>query len=143
MRIAYEGDAADQGASNGSDAREEKKRQFLEAMKKKREQHAAAQQPGVKVFKPAVATGRARIPPALEEGTGAFAGINEFIAQLPSNYTFEVRKCVNRILETNAKVVALQMPGGGKAFDLLEKFCAHALVSRGPADVRVSDCRHS
>ncbi len=111
MRVAYEGDASDQKSAPSAESREEKKRQFLEAMKKKREQHAAAQQPGVKVFKPAVATGRARIPPALEEGTGAFAGINEFISQLPSNYTFEVRKTVNRILETKAKVVALQMPG--------------------------------
>jgi hypothetical protein len=143
MRIAYEGDAAGQGAPNGSDAREEKKRQFLEAMKKKREQHAAAQQPGVKVFKPAVATGRARIPPALEEGTGAFAGINEFIAELPTNYTFEVRKCVNRILETKAKVVALQMPGGGKGVLSFGKICAHAFVCRGPTYVRVSDCGHS
>ncbi len=99
MEISYD-DAtkprSDDAASASAD-REEKKRQFLENMRKKREANAAVS--GVKVFKPAIATGRAKIPPALEEGTGEFAGINEFIAQLPSNYNFEIKKCVNRIRE--------------------------------------------
>ncbi len=108
MRVAYEGggDAAAPPVDAASE-REEKKRLFLEAMKKKR----GAALEGVKVFKPAASTGRARIPAALEEGTGEFAGIDEFIGQLPGNYSFEVKKCVNRILETKARVVALQMPG--------------------------------
>lgn len=106
MEIAYESDKKTSSANDESD-REEKKRLFLENMRKKREEKNALA--GVKVFKPAVASGRAKIPVALEEGTGEFAGINEFIAQLPTNYNFEVKKCVNRIRENKVQVAALQV----------------------------------
>lgn len=44
------------------------------------------------------------------------AALNAVIAQLPSNYAFEVSKCIWRIRESGAKCVALQMPEGLLAY---------------------------
>jgi 2-(3-amino-3-carboxypropyl)histidine synthase len=138
MRIAYE----DEKAKNVEDAdREEKKRQFLENMRKKRDE-SKAKTGGGKVFS-GMATGRAKIPLDLEEGKGEFAGIDEFIAQLPSNYNFEIKKSVNRIRENNVRIAALQMPEGLLMYacliaDILERYGGAQIVILG--DVTYGAC---
>jgi 2-(3-amino-3-carboxypropyl)histidine synthase len=47
------------------------------------------------------------------------AALNACIAQLPSNYAFEVAKCVWRVRESGASCVALQMPEGLLAYACL------------------------
>ncbi|GAB4855290.1 hypothetical protein Ancab_023910 [Ancistrocladus abbreviatus] len=47
------------------------------------------------------------------------AALNAAIALLPSNYNFEVHKCVHRILSTRAKRVALQFPEGLLMYSLV------------------------
>ncbi|KAF2464967.1 Diphthamide biosynthesis protein 1 [Lindgomyces ingoldianus] len=54
--------------------------------------------------------------------------INEAIALLPSNYNFEVHKCIHRIRKSGAKNIALQFPEGLLLFattisDILTQFC--------------------
>lgn len=54
--------------------------------------------------------------------------LNEAIALLPANYSFEIPKTVHRVRESGAKKVALQMPEGLLLFattisDILTRFC--------------------
>ncbi|KAK3493325.1 putative diphthamide synthesis protein-domain-containing protein [Neurospora crassa] len=56
------------------------------------------------------------------------AALNEAIALLPSNYSFEIHKTIHRIRTLDAKRVALQMPEGLLLFattisDILTQFC--------------------
>ncbi|XP_059641430.1 uncharacterized protein LOC132283501 [Cornus florida] len=62
----------------------------------------------------------------------ANAALNAAIALLPSNYNFEVHKCVWRVLSTNAKRVALQFPEGLLMYSLVlsDIFTAFAAVDR-------------
>jgi 2-(3-amino-3-carboxypropyl)histidine synthase len=43
-------------------------------------------------------------------------GLNAAIAQLPSNYSFEIHKTIHHIRKSDAKMVALQMPEGLQMF---------------------------
>ncbi|KAI6678627.1 hypothetical protein NL676_039423 [Syzygium grande] len=58
------------------------------------------------------------------------AALNAAIALLPANYSFEVHKCVARILAAGAKRVALQLPEGLLMYSLLlsDVFAAFAAV---------------
>ncbi|KAF1997865.1 Diphthamide biosynthesis protein 1 [Amniculicola lignicola CBS 123094] len=54
--------------------------------------------------------------------------INDAIALLPSNYNFEIHKCIHRIRTSGAKSIALQFPEGLLLFattisDILTQFC--------------------
>ncbi|KAF3052227.1 Diphthamide biosynthesis protein 1 [Didymella keratinophila] len=54
--------------------------------------------------------------------------INDAIALLPPNYSFEIHKCIHRIRTSGAKSVALQFPEGLLLFattisDILTQFC--------------------
>jgi 2-(3-amino-3-carboxypropyl)histidine synthase len=54
--------------------------------------------------------------------------INEAIALLPPNYSFEIHKCIHRIRTSGAKSIALQFPEGLLLFattisDILTQFC--------------------
>lgn len=54
--------------------------------------------------------------------------LNEAIALLPSNYSFEIHKTIHRIRSNGAKKVALQMPEGLLLFattisDIISQFC--------------------
>ncbi|MCJ1350080.1 MAG: Diphthamide biosynthesis protein 1 [Icmadophila ericetorum] len=56
------------------------------------------------------------------------AAINEAIALLPSNYSFEIHKTIHRIRSSNSKKTALQFPEGLLLFattisDILTSFC--------------------
>lgn len=56
------------------------------------------------------------------------ADLNAAIALLPSNYNFEIHKCVHRVRTSGAKNVALQFPEGLLLFattisDILTQFC--------------------
>ena len=42
--------------------------------------------------------------------------LNAAIAQLPSNYSFEIHKTIHQIRKNGAKMVALQMPEGLQMF---------------------------
>ncbi|XP_010065523.2 2-(3-amino-3-carboxypropyl)histidine synthase subunit 1 [Eucalyptus grandis] len=58
------------------------------------------------------------------------AALNAAIALLPANYSFEVHKCVARILAAGAKRVALQLPEGLLMYSLVlsDIFAAFAAV---------------
>ncbi|KAK7307985.1 hypothetical protein VNO77_41522 [Canavalia gladiata] len=58
--------------------------------------------------------------------------LNVAISILPSNYNFEVHKCVSRVLSTGAKRVALQFPEGLLMYSLVlsDIFTTFAGVSR-------------
>ncbi|XP_027361133.1 2-(3-amino-3-carboxypropyl)histidine synthase subunit 1 [Abrus precatorius] len=58
--------------------------------------------------------------------------LNAAISVLPSNYNFEVHKCVWRVLSTGAKRVALQFPEGLLMYSLVlsDIFTTFAAVSR-------------
>lgn len=54
--------------------------------------------------------------------------LNAAIAQLPSNYSFEIHKTIHHVRKNNASMVALQMPEGLQMFactiaDIIER-CA-------------------
>ncbi|KAI4657716.1 Diphthamide biosynthesis protein 1 [Alternaria triticimaculans] len=54
--------------------------------------------------------------------------INDAIALLPPNYSFEIHKCIHRIRTSGAKSIALQFPEGLLLFattisDILTRFC--------------------
>lgn len=58
-------------------------------------------------------------------------GINDAIALLPKNYSFEIHKTIHRIRTSGAKKIALQMPEGLLLFattisDILTQFCPGA-----------------
>ena len=42
--------------------------------------------------------------------------LNAAIAQLPSNYSFEIHKTIHHIRKNDAKMIALQMPEGLQMF---------------------------
>lgn len=53
--------------------------------------------------------------------------LNAAIAQLPSNYSFEIHKTIHHVRKNNATMVALQMPEGLQMFactiaDIIEKY---------------------
>ncbi|RYO81786.1 hypothetical protein DL766_004647 [Monosporascus sp. MC13-8B] len=65
-----------------------------------------------------------QVPPEILEN----AEINDAIALLPANYSFEIHKTIHRIRSSGAKRVALQMPEGLLLFattisDILTQFC--------------------
>lgn len=69
--------------------------------------------------------------------------LNAAIALLPSNYDFEIHKCVYNIRRYNYKRVALQMPEGLLIFacvisDIIERFCDAEVVIMG--DVTYGAC---
>lgn len=69
--------------------------------------------------------------------------LNEAIRLLPSNYNFEIHKCVWNIRKHKAKRVALQMPEGLLIYslvisDILEQFCEVETVVMG--DVSYGAC---
>ena len=52
--------------------------------------------------------------------------LNQAIAQLPSNYSFEIHKTIHHVRKNKAKMVALQMPEGLQMFactiaDIIER----------------------
>lgn len=52
--------------------------------------------------------------------------LNAAVAQLPSNYSFEIHKTIHQIRKNNATMVALQMPEGLQMFactiaDIIER----------------------
>lgn len=58
--------------------------------------------------------------------------LNRAIAQLPSNYSFEIHKTIHHVRKNKAKMVALQMPEGLQMFactiaDIIERCVIHAL----------------
>ena len=122
--------------------KEEKKKAFLAQMQKKRQQTVSSTKANskVKVFSRV----KAQMPKELTEGVGEqFEGINDYVALLPQNYTFEVKKTVWRCIESKAKVVALQMPEGLLMYaclisDILEKFAKVQTVIMG--DVTYGAC---
>lgn len=63
--------------------------------------------PAKKVFRPTVRTLN-KIPAEILNDPL----LNEAIAELPSNYNFEIHKTIHRCREIKAKRVALQMPEG-------------------------------
>lgn len=69
--------------------------------------------------------------------------LNAAISILPSNYNFEIHKCVWHIRKQNAKQVALQMPEGLLIYapiiaDILEQFCNVQSIIMG--DVTYGAC---
>ncbi|KAI0347171.1 Diphthamide synthesis [Trametopsis cervina] len=69
--------------------------------------------------------------------------LNGAIQQLPSNYSFEIRKTIHHIRKNNAKMVALQMPEGLQMFactiaDIIERFTPALTVIMG--DVTYGAC---
>lgn len=69
--------------------------------------------------------------------------LNDAIKLLPSNYNFEIHKCVWNIRKNNAKRVALQMPEGLLIYsliisDIFEQFCEVETVVMG--DVSYGAC---
>ncbi|KAL6985669.1 2-(3-amino-3-carboxypropyl)histidine synthase [Sarracenia purpurea var. burkii] len=66
----------------------------------------------------------------IPESITANAALNASIALLPSNYNFEVHKCVWRVLSTGAKRIALQFPEGLLMYSLVlsDIFTAFAAV---------------
>ena len=69
--------------------------------------------------------------------------LNDAIKLLPSNYNFEIHKCVWNIKKHNSKRVALQMPEGLLIYsmivaDILEQFCGAETVVMG--DVSYGAC---
>ena len=58
----------------------------------------------------------------------ADAQLNDAIAQLPANYSFEIHKTIHHVRKNSAKMVALQIPEGLQMFactiaDIIER-CA-------------------
>ena len=78
-----------------------------------------------------VQTDRTRRPRALNQMPNEIlndAAINEAIALLPSNYSFEIHKTIHRIRSLESKRIALQFPEGLLLFattisDILTSFC--------------------
>ena len=146
MKIAFEEDTkgslpsvAPPGDANASRAAQ--KKAFLEKMRRKREEKQQGTIGSVKVFKGTAI--KAAMPKELAEGTGKFSGIDNFIEQLPSNYSFEIKKTVNRILESKSTCVALQMPEGLLMYacliaDILERYTGVQTVIMG--DVTYGAC---
>ncbi|KAG5343021.1 hypothetical protein C0989_000011 [Termitomyces sp. Mn162] len=69
--------------------------------------------------------------------------LNAAIAQLPSNYSFEIHKTIHHIRKNNASMVALQMPEGLQMFactiaDIIERFSNALTVIMG--DVTYGAC---
>ncbi|KAG6833791.1 hypothetical protein H0H87_001223 [Tephrocybe sp. NHM501043] len=69
--------------------------------------------------------------------------LNAAIAQLPSNYTFEIHKTIHHVRKNNATMVALQMPEGLQMFactiaDIIERFTNALTVIMG--DVTYGAC---
>ncbi|CRK22736.1 hypothetical protein BN1708_017970, partial [Verticillium longisporum] len=65
-----------------------------------------------------------QVPPEILKDSA----LNDAIALLPSNYSFEIHKTVHRIRTSGAKKIALQMPEGLLLFattisDILTEFC--------------------
>jgi hypothetical protein len=110
MKIEYEEAPGDSAGAvvDDADDRAARKAAFLEQMKKKRAQARLVD--GVKTFGGPVV--KAQMPKALVDSKGEFNGIDELISALPSNYSFEVKKSVWRLLESKCAVVALQFPEG-------------------------------
>lgn len=84
-----------------------------------------------------------RAPNRIPEEILADKELNAAIALLPSNYNFEVHKCVWNIRRHAAKRVALQMPEGLLMYllilsDILEQFCNVETVVMG--DVSYGAC---
>ncbi|KIM67903.1 hypothetical protein SCLCIDRAFT_106673 [Scleroderma citrinum Foug A] len=69
--------------------------------------------------------------------------LNRAIAQLPSNYSFEIHKTIHHVRKNKAKMVALQMPEGLQMFactiaDIIERFTDALTVIMG--DVTYGAC---
>ncbi|KAG6855073.1 Diphthamide biosynthesis protein 1 [Blastosporella zonata] len=69
--------------------------------------------------------------------------LNAAIAQLPSNYSFEIHKTIHHVRKNNATMVALQMPEGLQMFactiaDIIERFTNALTVIMG--DVTYGAC---
>lgn len=112
MRIAYEEDAGrapPPAEASEEQSRAARKSAFLAAVKAKR---AAQPGAGSASTPKAYAGPRVKMPQDLEDGTGEFAGIDDLIRALPSNYSFEPKKSVWRLRESHVSVVALQFPEG-------------------------------
>ena len=67
--------------------------------------------------------------------------LNAAIAQLPSNYSFEIHKTVHHVRKNNATMVALQMPEGLQMFactiaDIIER-CADDTTPRQCREVEL------
>lgn len=164
MEIAYE-EAAKSDAALDAEARAAQKKALLEKMRKKRAEkqeesrsggsggekgevsarssvNDEPKKPGVKVFKNKKLV-KAAMPKELQDGEGVFDGIDDMIAQLPSNYNFEVKKTINRILESKSSCVALQMPEGLLMYscllaDILERYTRVQTIIMG--DVTYGAC---
>lgn len=70
-------------------------------------------------------------------------GLNEAMKVLPTNYNFEIKKCLIRIIEDKVKLVALQLPEGLAMYactisDILEKFGSTEVIIL--ADVTYGAC---
>jgi 2-(3-amino-3-carboxypropyl)histidine synthase len=57
--------------------------------------------------------------------------LNAAIAQLPSNYSFEVHKTIHHVRKNGANMVALQMPEGLQMFactiaDIIERYASRS-----------------
>jgi 2-(3-amino-3-carboxypropyl)histidine synthase len=84
-----------------------------------------------------------RVAPLIPDDITTNASLNEAIALLPSNYSFEVHKTVWRIRSSGAKRVALQFPEGLLLFacpivDILTRFCGCSCIVMG--DVAYGAC---
>jgi hypothetical protein len=84
-----------------------------------------------------------RVAPLIPNDITTNASLNEAIALLPSNYSFEIHKTVWRIRSSGAKRVALQLPEGLLLFacpivDILTRFCGCDCIVMG--DVAYGAC---
>ena len=84
-----------------------------------------------------------RVAPLIPDDITSNASLNEAIALLPSNYSFELHKTVWRIRSSGAKRVALQFPEGLLLFacpivDILTRFCGCSCIVMG--DVAYGAC---
>jgi 2-(3-amino-3-carboxypropyl)histidine synthase len=84
-----------------------------------------------------------RVAPLIPDDITTNASLNEAIALLPSNYSFEIHKTVWRIRSSGAKRVALQFPEGLLLFacpivDILTRFCGCDCIVMG--DVAYGAC---
>ncbi len=76
-----------------------------------RARQAASKGSGARVFKGPVV--KVQMPKELVDGCGRFAGIDDLIAALPTNYSFEVKKSVWRLLESKCRVSAPEVQARG------------------------------
>ncbi|KAL4081934.1 putative diphthamide synthesis protein-domain-containing protein [Scleroderma yunnanense] len=85
----------------------------------------------------------AAIANQIPEEISTDAQLNQAIAQLPSNYSFEIHKTIHHVRKNKAKMVALQMPEGLQMFactiaDIIERFTDALTVIMG--DVTYGAC---